>query len=89
MLLVWNAKDPGERVYTICGSVHSVREVAAIAMKYCPQAKVSFADKAAVPSPYAVCFDDSAARRDLGWKPDYSIEEAVKDHLSTVHAGKP
>jgi UDP-glucose 4-epimerase len=89
MMLVWNAGEPGDRIYTICGSVRSVREVATIAMKYCPQTKVRFSDKAAEPSPYAVWFDDSAAKRDLGWKPDYSIEDAVKDHLSAVSAGKP
>ncbi|MDR1777442.1 MAG: NAD(P)-dependent oxidoreductase [Desulfovibrio sp.] len=84
VMLAWNAKEPGERIYTICGSVHSIREVAEIAMKYCPEATVTFSAKAVKPSPYAVCFDDSAAKRDLGWKPDYSIEDAVKDHLSTV-----
>lgn len=86
MMLVWNAKDPKERIYTICGSVHSIREVAQIAMKHCPEASVTFSEKAAEPSPYAVWFDDSAAKRDLGWKPDYSIEDSVKDHLSIVRS---
>ena len=84
MLLVWNAKDPGERIYTICGSVHSIREVAEIAMKHCPASRVSFSAAATEPSPYAVRFDDTPARRDFGWKPDYTIAEAVKDHLSHV-----
>ena len=89
MLLVWNAKAPKERIYTICGSVHTVREVAEIAIKHCPQARVRFSEQAAAPSPYAVRFDDSAATRDFGWKPDYSIEDSVKDHLLTIQTGKP
>jgi UDP-glucose 4-epimerase len=84
MLLAWNAKEPGERIYTICGSVHSIREVAEIAMRHCPDARVTFSEKAKEPSPYAVRFDDSPARRDLGWKPEYTIERAVEDHLSVV-----
>ena len=84
MMLVWNTEEPKERIYTICGSVHAVREVAAIAMKYCPQATVTFSDKAVEPAPYAVSFDDSSAKRDLGWKPDYSIEAALQDHINTV-----
>ena len=88
MLLVWNAKDPGKRIYTICGSVHSIREVAEIAMRHCPDARVTFSDKAAEPSPYAVWFDDSAAKRDFCWKPEYSIEDSVTDHLSIVRNKK-
>lgn len=88
MLLAWNAKDPGERIYTICGGVHSIRDVATIAMKYCPEARVTFSPKTAEPSLYAARFDDTPARRDLGWKPDYNMEEAVKDHLSHIR-GKP
>jgi UDP-glucose 4-epimerase len=83
-LLVWNAASPGERFYTVCGGVHSIREVAEIAARYCPGTRVSFAEKAADPSPYAVYFDDSPARRDLGWAPGYPIDAAVRDHLSVV-----
>ena len=84
MLLVWNAKEPGERIYTIAGSVHTIREVAQIAQRYCPETRITFAEEKTASSPYAVWFDDSVAKRDLGWRPDYDIERSVKDHLSVV-----
>jgi UDP-glucose 4-epimerase len=84
VMLVWNANRPAERIYTVSGSVHSIREVAQIAMKYCPGSKIVFSEKTTEPSPYATNFDDSPIKRDLGWKAEYTIEEAVRDHLSVV-----
>jgi hypothetical protein len=31
-----------------------------------------------------VAFDDSAARRELRFQPDYTIEQAVAEHLRAV-----
>ena len=84
MVRLWNVEAPGKRIYTLCGSVHSVREVAEIAADYCKNALVTFSDKVLPPSLYAVRFDDSAARRDLQWKPEYTIRDAVKAHLAAV-----
>jgi UDP-glucose 4-epimerase len=84
MMLLWNAKDPGRRVYTLCGSVHTLREVAEIAADYCKNTMVTFADKVLPPALYAVRFDDSAARRDLQWTPEYPIHDAVKDHIAAI-----
>ncbi len=82
MLLLWNAKNPGRRVYTVCGSVHSIREVAEIASRYCNNAGVTFSDTPKPPSLYAVRFDDSAARKDFGWRPEYTIQTAIRDHIA-------
>ncbi|MDR1659837.1 MAG: NAD(P)-dependent oxidoreductase [Desulfovibrio sp.] len=84
MLMLWNAKAPKERIYTVCGSVHTLREVAEIAAGHCRQATLVFSDEETALSPYAVHFDDTPARRDFGWKPDFTIETAVKDYLSVV-----
>lgn len=35
-------------------------------------------------SPYPAAYDDTPARRELGWRPDYTIEAAVAEHLSVV-----
>jgi len=32
-------------------------------------------------SPYPVAYDDSAARKEFGWAPDFTIEAAVQEHL--------
>lgn len=35
-------------------------------------------------SPYACSFDDSAIRKELGYAPDWSIEDSVKDYIRVV-----
>jgi nucleoside-diphosphate-sugar epimerase len=35
-------------------------------------------------SPYPVAYDDRKAREEFGWRPDYTIEAAVAEHLAIV-----
>ncbi len=87
ILTLWRAEKPIQRIYNIAGGVHSIREVVAIARKYRPQARVALAEGSENRSPYPASYDDSAARRELGWKPDYTLEEAIKEHLDIVSGG--
>ena len=84
ILTLWDAGEPKQRIFNIAGGVHAIREVVGIAQKLRPDARVTLADNAASLSPYPVAYDDSAARRDLGWQPDYTIEQAVAEHLRIV-----
>lgn len=84
MLLVWNAPHPSRRFYTVCGSVHTLREVAEIANRLCPETQVTYAKHGAVTSPYACSFDDTPIREELGYAPDWSIEDSVKDYIRAV-----
>lgn len=84
MLLVWNAEKPAQRFYTVCGSVHTLREVAELTNRLCPETKVTYAEHSANTSPYACSFDDSAIRKDLGYAPEWSIEDSVKDYIRVV-----
>jgi len=87
LLAVWEVEEPKQRIYNIAGGTHAIREVIEIAKKYRPQAQVTFRKGGATASPYPASYDDSAARREIGWKPDYTIEEAVKEHLEIVSKG--
>ena len=84
ILLSWDATLSEQRVFNIAGGVHSIREVVEIALERHPGAKVTFAQDARSLSPYPVAYDDSRARRELGWKPDYTIEAAIAEHLRIV-----
>jgi UDP-glucose 4-epimerase len=84
ILALWDARDLTQRVFNIAGGVHSIRDVVDIARKLRPDARVELAANGALLSPYPVAYDDSAARRDLGFRPDYSIDAAVAEHLRTV-----
>ena len=82
--LLHEAEDPKQRIYNIAGGVHSIREVVEIARRYCPDSKVTLAEGGKRLSPYPAAYDDSMARREMGWQPDYTIEEAVREHLQVV-----
>ena len=86
ILALWDARGLSQRIFNIAGGVHSIREVVGIARKLRPDARVELAAGGSTLSPYPVAYDDSAARRDLGFRPDYSIDAAVAEHLRTVAA---
>jgi nucleoside-diphosphate-sugar epimerase len=81
---LYHAREPGQRIYTIAGGVHSIRDVISIAGKYIPDSHVTLVEGGGTRSPYPVAYADGPARRDLGWSPDYTIEEAVREHLEIV-----
>lgn len=84
ILALWDARDLRQRVFNIAGGVHSIREVVAIARKLLPDARVVLAEGGEALSPYPVAYDDSAARRELGFRADYTIDAAVAEHLRIV-----
>jgi UDP-glucose 4-epimerase len=84
ILLVWDRPAVRQRIFNISGGVHSIREVVAIAKKYRPQARVVLKEGGKSLSPYPVAYDDSAARNEFGWIPDFTIEDAVQEHLKLV-----
>ena len=84
ILLVWDQPALKQRIFNISGGVHSIRDVVAIAQPHQPQAKVMLAEGGRSLSPYPVAYDDRKAREEFGWRPDYTIEAAVAEHLAIV-----
>ncbi len=80
ILLVWNAKAPSHRFYTVCGEVLTMRQVAETAKRVFPGAVVTYDSSNATTSPYATVFDDSLIRTELGYKPEFTIEKAIRDY---------
>lgn len=85
LLLLLDADSPPQVAYNIMGGLYTVREAMQIAQKVEPAARITFHDSTR-PSdnPYPLSYDDSAARRDLGWAPDYSLEAGIREHIATV-----
>ncbi|MDR1519596.1 MAG: NAD(P)-dependent oxidoreductase [Planctomycetota bacterium] len=89
LLLLLDAGNPPRIAYNVMGGLYTVREAMAIAKRICPEADIAFAE-APAPSdnPYPLSYDDTPARRDLGWSPDYSLEEGFRDHIAIVRGEK-
>jgi UDP-glucose 4-epimerase len=85
---LWKAETLSQRIFNVSGGVHAIREVVEIARKIRPDAPVTLQDGGKSLSPYPVAYDDGPARRDLGWKPAYTIESAVHEHIRIV-SGRP
>jgi len=88
VLKIWDAKLTDQRVFNIAGSIHSTREVVEIAHMAAPKAKIIYGPMGENPTPYAVAFDDSPARKILGYTPAYSIEAGVREHIELARAKK-
>jgi nucleoside-diphosphate-sugar epimerase len=84
ILTLWQADNPKQRIYNIAGGVHSIREVMAVARKIRPGARVNLVEGGQNQSPYPAAYDDTAARREIGWQPEYTIERAVREHIEIV-----
>jgi len=71
------------RVFNISGHVRSVAEVAGVVRQLIPEADVALlpGDMA---NPYQ--FDTGAIERELGFRPQWPVERAVKDMLNTVRS---
>jgi UDP-glucose 4-epimerase len=78
------ARSHPQVAYNIMGGVYSIEDVLEMARSYRPQADISYKDAGAAASPYPSSYDDSNARRDLGWAPAYSIGDAVEEHINVV-----
>lgn len=84
IMKLWEAKEARQRIYNVAGGVHSIREVLGIAKRYRPEAPVTLEEGGKILSPYPAAYDDSTARREIGWEPGYTIEMAVKEHMEIV-----
>ena len=78
---MWDHTALTQRIFNIAGGVHSIRDVVTIAKESRPKARVVLKEGGRSLSPYPVAYDDSAACKEFGWAPDFTIEAAVQEHL--------
>jgi nucleoside-diphosphate-sugar epimerase len=79
LILAGEAEQPRERIYNIGGRSHAVREVADIVRRLIPDSDIRLEAKKTFPWPPA--YDCSAAQRELGYAPAFTIEQGVRDFL--------
>lgn len=70
------------RRYNVCGQQATLDEVAEIVRESVSDAEVTITDEGEYPWTHTM--DDSSARSDLGYEPQYGIEEGVRELVSTI-----
>lgn len=85
LILLLEMKEQPEIAYNIMGGLYTVREAMGIAQKIFPEAHIEMLEGEGTSSPYPTSYDDSKARNDLGWEPDYTLEQAMKEHVEIIN----
>ena len=88
-----HAEAPRRRTYLIgSGRLVSYREIVEAVKRACPGARVSVGPGL---DPFRIgfmgfgLFDISAARAELGYQPQYSLDEAIHDYVQLLESWKP
>ncbi|MEM2881764.1 MAG: NAD(P)-dependent oxidoreductase [Candidatus Bathyarchaeia archaeon] len=82
--LACEAKSPRYRVYNVGGESRTVREAADYIRGLLPDAKIELE-----PGDWGwqMMFDFSRAEEDLGYRPSYTMEEGIREHINAVRRG--
>ena len=73
-----------QRVYNVTSFSLSAEEFKQQVRKYFPEAEISYKPdlkRQSIVDSWAADMDDSAARRDWGWLPEYGLDRAFKEYL--------
>jgi nucleoside-diphosphate-sugar epimerase len=81
LILARDAENPTRRVFNISEEAHPINHIANIVRKHVPDASIEFDPNARV---RGSSYDDSNARKELGWRPSYDIEEGIRDQIEEV-----
>lgn len=78
------ADSLSQRIYNVTSFSLSAGEFKRMVLKYFPDAEISYQPdlkRQAIVDSWSADMDDSAARRDWGWEPDYNLERAFDEYL--------
>jgi nucleoside-diphosphate-sugar epimerase len=71
-----------QAVYNVTGELASIREAAEAVRSVVPDADLAVADEGELP--WTQDLDDSAARADLGYDPEYDLETGIREYVEVV-----
>lgn len=86
MLMETDPKKIKHRVYNVSAMSFSAGQLAAEIRKYIPDFKCEFKPdfRQEIVSTWPISVDDSVARQEWGWKPDYDLPAMVKDMIEKI-----
>ncbi len=88
LILLLEMPTQSQIAYNIMGGLFTVREAMEMARKVFPDVEIKIIDGEETSSPYPTSYDDSNARKDLGWKPDYDLERGMSEHVEIVRKNR-
>jgi len=81
LVLAHDAADPKKRIYNIAGDSCSIAEVAETVKTFIPQAGIRYGTQRLEGNE---SYDDSNARKELGWSQAYPLRKGVEDHIAEI-----
>lgn len=88
LIILLEMHEQPQIAYNIMGGLYTVKEAMEIAQKLFPDVQIVINEGTQTSSPYPTSYDDSKARQDIGWKPDYTIQQAMKEHVEIYRKNK-
>jgi len=82
--LIRDATTLKRRIYNMNGERRSLGEVAEIVRKNVPSAVIDFEPGKTKLNQIYPLIDDGEARKDLGWSPEFTVEDGVRDHIQEI-----
>jgi UDP-glucose 4-epimerase len=73
-----------QRVYNVRGELATIREAVEVVRAILPEADLTVSDEGELP--WTQTLDMSAARRDLGYDPEYDLERGFRQYIDTLRA---
>lgn len=71
-----------QRIYNVAGETTTIREAAETVQRVVPDADLDVSDEGELP--WTQDLDDSAAREDLGYDPEYDLEAGVREYVNVL-----
>jgi nucleoside-diphosphate-sugar epimerase len=76
-----NTPKPGRRIYNLAAERRRMGDVTSHLRKLLPEAQISVSEKRVLTTPNMNCEN---LKKDLGFKPRYSMESGMTDYLNIV-----
>ena len=74
--------DLSRRIYNVAGETTTIREAAETVQSVVPDAELEVSDEGDLP--WTQDLDDTAARNDLGYDPEYDFEAGVREYVNVL-----
>lgn len=89
LILLFKAKEVETRIYNLSGISPTAKEILGMINKFLPDYSMRFLEKKTVSHlQIPLRYDDSKARRELGWIPKFDLENMIRDFIEEIKTGK-